>query len=77
MKYSLTACEVRSYDNGPAKLAQRIFGMALGYKDLSDQKILRENPLLQIISDRFIKDALPLTPSQRPHADYRGIRPVK
>ena len=45
--------------------------------NLNDQQILRENPLLQIISDRFIKDALPLTPPQRPHANYHGIRPVK
>jgi hypothetical protein len=35
--------------------------MALVYEDLNDHQIFRENPLFQIISDRFIKDALPLT----------------
>ena len=41
-------------------LAQRIFGIALGYEDLNDQKALREDPLFQILSDRGIKDDLPL-----------------
>ena len=41
-------------------LAQRIFGIALGYEDLNDQKALREDPLFQIVSDRGIKDDLPL-----------------
>ncbi|MGA2322574.1 MAG: hypothetical protein ABSG22_01860 [Sedimentisphaerales bacterium] len=47
--------------------------MALSYEDLNDHQILRENLLFQIIPDRFIKDALPLTPSQRPYALYHGI----
>jgi hypothetical protein len=41
-------------------LAQRIFGIALGYEDLNDHQTLREDPLFQIISDRGIKDDLPL-----------------
>jgi hypothetical protein len=41
-------------------LAQRIFGIALGYEDLNDHQSLREDPLFQIISERGIKDELPL-----------------
>ena len=41
-------------------LAQRRFGIALGYEDLNDQKALREDPLFQIVSDLGIKDDLPL-----------------
>ncbi len=41
-------------------LAQRIFGIALGYEDLNDHQDLREDPLFQIVSDRGIKDDLPL-----------------
>ena len=41
-------------------LAQRIFGIALGYEDLNDHQSLREDPLFQIISERGIKDGLPL-----------------
>src|SRR4030043_1233102 len=41
-------------------LAQRIFGIALGYEDLNDHQSLREDPLFQIISERGIKDDLPL-----------------
>jgi hypothetical protein len=41
-------------------LAQRIFGIALGYEDLNDHQALREDPLFQIVSDRGIKDDLPL-----------------
>lgn len=43
-----------------AMLAQRIFGIALGYEDLNDHQYLREDPLFQIISERGIKDELPL-----------------
>lgn len=41
-------------------LAQRIFGITLGYEDLNDHQSLREDPLFQIISERGIKDELPL-----------------
>jgi hypothetical protein len=41
-------------------LAQRIFGIAVGYEDLNDHQSLREDPLFQIISERGIKDNLPL-----------------
>jgi len=41
-------------------LAQRIFGIALGYEDLNDHQTLREDPLFQIVSERGIKDDLPL-----------------
>ena len=41
-------------------LAQRIFGIALGYEDLNDHQSLRNDPLFQIISERGIKDDLPL-----------------
>ena len=41
-------------------LAQRIFGIALGYEDLNDHQGLREDPLFQILSERGIKDDLPL-----------------
>jgi len=41
-------------------LAQRIFGIAVGYEDLNDHQSLRDDPLFQIISERGIKDNLPL-----------------
>lgn len=41
-------------------LAQRILGIALGYEDLNDHQSLREDPLFQVISERGIKDELPL-----------------
>jgi len=41
-------------------LAQRIFGIALGYEDLNDHQDLRQDPLFQIISERGIKDDMPL-----------------
>jgi len=41
-------------------LAQRIFGIALGYEDLNDHQSLREDPLFQILSERGIKPDLPL-----------------
>jgi hypothetical protein len=41
-------------------LAQRIFGIALGYEDLNDHQSLRHDPLFQIISERGIKDDMPL-----------------
>jgi len=41
-------------------LAQRIFGIALGYEDLNDHQSLRDDPLFQILSERGIKQDLPL-----------------
>jgi len=41
-------------------LAQRIFGIAMGYEDLNDHQTLREDPLFQIVSERGVKDDLPL-----------------
>jgi hypothetical protein len=41
-------------------LAQRIFGIALGYEDLNDHQSLRQDPLFQLISERGIEDDLPL-----------------
>ena len=41
-------------------LAQRIFGISLGYEDLNDHQDLRQDPLFQIISERGIKDDMPL-----------------
>jgi len=41
-------------------LAQRIFGIALGYEDLNDHQTLREDPLFQTITERGIDQELPL-----------------
>jgi hypothetical protein len=42
-------------------LAQRIFGIGLGYEDLNDHQSLRDDPLLQIVTERGVtKDGLPL-----------------
>jgi len=41
-------------------LAQRIFGIALGYEDLNDHQSLREDPLFAILSERGVRDDLPL-----------------
>jgi hypothetical protein len=41
-------------------LAQRIFGIALGYEDLNDHQSLRQDPLFQVVSERGVKDDLPL-----------------
>jgi hypothetical protein len=42
-------------------LAQRIFGIALGYEDLNDHQSLREDPLFTILSERGVtKDGLAL-----------------
>ncbi len=41
-------------------LAQRIFGIALGYEDLNDHQSLREDPLFQVLSERGIRADLPL-----------------
>jgi hypothetical protein len=41
-------------------LAQRIFGIALGYEDLNDHQTLREDLLFQVLTERGIKDDFPL-----------------
>jgi hypothetical protein len=41
-------------------LAQRIFGITLGYEDLNDHQTLREDPLFQTITERGIDQELPL-----------------
>ena len=41
-------------------LRQRIYGLALGYEDLNDQQTLRDDPLMQLVTERGIKDDLPL-----------------
>jgi hypothetical protein len=41
-------------------LAQRIFGIALGYEDLNDHQSLREDPLFQVLSGRGVRVDLPL-----------------
>ncbi len=41
-------------------LAQRIFAIALGYEDLNDHDSLRDDPLLQILTERGIDEEQPL-----------------
>ena len=41
-------------------LAQRIFTIAMGYEDLNDHDSLRDDPLLQLVSERGIDEARPL-----------------
>jgi len=41
-------------------LAQRIFGIAMGYEDLNDHDSLRDDPLLQIVTERGMNPQQPL-----------------
>jgi len=41
-------------------LAQRIFGIAMGYEDLNDHDSLRNDPLMQLVTERGIDDEQPL-----------------
>ena len=41
-------------------LRQRIYAIALGNEDLNDHQALREDPLMQLATERGIKDDLPL-----------------
>jgi hypothetical protein len=41
-------------------LAQRIFGIAMGYEDLNDHQSLRQDPLFQILTECGVKEDLPL-----------------
>ncbi len=42
-------------------LAKRIFALAMGYKDLNDHDSLRDDPLLQLVSERGVDRQRPLT----------------
>jgi len=44
-------------------LAQRIFGIALGYEDLNDHHGLRHDPLFQMVTERGVQDDQPLASS--------------
>lgn len=41
-------------------LAQRIFGIALGYEDLNDHHQLRNDPLMQVVTERGVDQEHPL-----------------
>ena len=41
-------------------LAQRLFGIALGYEDLNDHQTLRDDPLFLTLTERGIDDQAPL-----------------
>jgi len=41
-------------------LAQRIFAIAMGYEDLNDHDSLRDDPLLQIVTERGVNQQQPL-----------------
>jgi Transposase DDE domain group 1 len=41
-------------------LAQRIFGLALGYEDLNDHQQLRHDPLWQLLAERTPDPTQPL-----------------
>lgn len=41
-------------------LAQRIFAIAMGYEDLNDHDSLRDDPLLQIVTERGMNEQQPL-----------------
>lgn len=41
-------------------LRQRIYALAMGYEDVSDQQALRVDPLMQLVTDRGVHKDLPL-----------------
>jgi hypothetical protein len=41
-------------------LRQRIYGLAMGYEDVNDQQALRVDPLMQLVTDRGVREDLPL-----------------
>jgi hypothetical protein len=47
-----------------AMLAQRIFGIALGYEDLNDHDTLRDDPLFSVLADKSPNEDEPLAASQ-------------
>jgi hypothetical protein len=58
-------------------LRQRIYGLALGYEDLNDQQALRVDPLLQLVTERGIKEDQPLgSPSTLCRLENRPERPA-
>lgn len=58
-------------------LAQRIFGIALGYEDLNDHQTLREDPLFQVLTERGIRDDFPLaSPPTLCRLENRANRPT-
>ena len=50
-------------------LAQRIYGLALGYEDLNDHEQLRGDPLLALLAGKSTLNRLELTPSGSPLAE--------
>lgn len=57
-------------------LAQRIFGIALGYEDLNDHQTLRDDPLFQTITERGLSDEQPLA-SPPTSVDWRTASPAR
>ena len=58
-------------------LRQRIYGIALGNEDLNDHQGLREDPLMQLATERGIKEDLPLaSPPTLCRLENRISRPV-
>jgi hypothetical protein len=58
-------------------LRQRIYAIALGNEDLNDHQDLRHDPLMQLATERGIKDDLPLaSPSTLCRLENRACRPV-
>lgn len=47
-------------------LAQRIFGIALGYEDGNDHQTLREDPVLQLLSERAPDPVVSIYSIKRP-----------
>jgi hypothetical protein len=56
----------------PEMLAQRIYGLALGYEDLNDHEQLRSDPLLALLSGKRDVDE-PL--AGKPGSPRTGLRP--
>ena len=58
-------------------LRQRIYGIALGNEDLNDHQGLREDPLMQLATERGIREDLPLaSPPTLCRLENRITRPV-
>ena len=56
-------------------LRQRVYGLALGYEDLNDQQTLRDDPLMQLVTERGLKDDLPLaSPPTLCRLENRAVR---
>ncbi len=48
-------------------LAQRIFGIALGYEDLNDHAELRVDPLMQVATERGVDSEMPMASTSTLH----------